>query len=242
MKNQLTIFPSVDNLVISPADLYLLIYPQLKISKNRVNVSGPISSGWLALDKNYQILSAIRLNCEFAKLLVTAYLEKNNLNHFHCTLPHALGKCYRFTLQGKNTWLQFDYLCLWVLTILGLKPDLVNDFINILEGGKIDLNIFNGHEIKREIRQKEHQKFLDLVINFINNYASKSDFNLTNELLILPLAEGSLGSNLEIGLAKRFNIPIKKLILDDDFLKDQRQLIAHQVFKYIQQKGLDHVV
>lgn len=236
MKNnhQLTTFSFSPNHPISPALMYLQIYPQLISLQKRIHVTGPISSGWVALDSHFEILEAIKLNCQFAQLLINSYLENGFWSEAHCTLPHLLGKCYRFYGQRKTTWRQFDYLILWVMVMLGLKPSQVNNFVDFVEKEEIHKDVFNDHQAERELRQKEHQKLLNLVLSFVSNL-DNSDFNLIDKLVILPLAESSLGSVFEMNLSKHLGISAQRLVFDDDFLKNYPQIIYHPVYKYIQQ-------
>lgn len=230
------------NLVLSLAELVGLLQRNAKDKFGYV--SGPItSSGARRLFDPSQMMEIIGTNRAAANLIIQALVAADALPFDDHLSPYDLGPRYKPT--GKESerpvaaFDESDYLMLWVAMIAGLPQAAIAEMQKFIESdAELDLDLLNNKSANRAERVSHYQRLQELILQFI---FAQAEINPIAAMVSLPDAlatTGSLGAQLEYGVARALGVPVYEVTLNPKHPTFQEWIEINPLFAFYYQQWL----
>lgn len=230
------------NLVLSLAELVGLL--QGNATEVFGYISGPItSSGARRLFDPSQMMEIIGTNRAAANLIIQALIATGALPFNKILSPYDLGPRYKPTHKDSKrpvaAFDESDYLMLWIAKIAGLPQAAIAAMQKFIESdAELDLDLLNNKSASRAERVKHYQRLQELMLQFI---FAQAEINPIAAMVSLPdalAADGSLGAQLEYGVAKALGVPVYEVTINPNHPIFQEWIEINPLFAFYYQQWL----
>ena len=203
--------------ILSPFDLYCLLYPLIQ-SDRLIYTSGPINSGGARALPGLPLSEVATRNCSFYLELAQG-LALSHPEH-QILVPHTIGR--RFLAPERSSepipWGEVEYMTFWLMVIARVAPEAAGQFFLSAIPQMKQMPEMNNTALKPHERQPAYSALLDLTLEFIEQLDQQ--FSPVSEVASFTDSRSSMGSRLEQTFAQEIKVPVVEVSVADGYLTD----------------------